>query len=124
MNSKKVLNPKTNRFVHCGSQKFNRLVMEVVIKTPVEEIKNEIETVVEPPIKKLLAETLTDVVKQNKPLFEKEMTQEQSDALLRKLLYAKLCIKEPKKEKKTKKKKKFKIRAPPTSSESESESSD
>ena len=125
MNSKKVLNPKTNRFVHFGSQKFNRLVMEGVIKPAEEkavEVKAE-EPNIEPPIKKMLAEELTTIVKQNMPLFEKEMTQKESDALLRKLLYEKLCIK--KTDKKTKKKKKFKVRAPPPSSESESsESSD
>ena len=65
MNSKKVLNPKTNRFVHFGSQKFNRLVMEGVIKPPEEkavEVKAE-EPNIEPPIKKMLAEELTTIVK-------------------------------------------------------------
>ena len=70
----------------------------------------------------MLAEELTTIIKENKKQFEKELTQTECDALLKKLLYEKLCIK--KTDKKTKKKKKFKVRAPPPSSESESESSE
>jgi hypothetical protein len=114
-----VLNPQTKRYVKKNSQQYNKLVREGVIQA-IEEPAEET-----PPIKALLAEELTTIVKENKPLFQKELTQAQSDALLRKLLYEKLCIsKKPKKEEKTKKKKKFKIVAPPSSSESESESSD
>ena len=119
MESQKILNPLTKRYVNVGSQQYNKLVLEGLIKPPEEKAPEAEET---PPVKALLAETLTDVVKQNKKQFEKEMTQQECDTLLRKLLYAKLCIKEPKPDKK--KKKKFKVRAPPPSSESESESSD
>jgi hypothetical protein len=129
MNSKKILNPATNRFVNYGSQKYYRLVNEGVIKLPVEaipEVKTEVkpEPIVAPPVKQLLAEELTTIVKENKPLFQKELTQKETDALLRRLLYEKLCIKkkEKKPKEKPKKKKKYKIKTPPQSSESESDS--
>jgi hypothetical protein len=138
MNSKKILNPATNRFVNYGSQKYYRLVNEGVIKpvdekaeanaeatlTIIPEVKPE--PIVAPPVKQLLAEELTTIVKENKKEFQKELTQKETDALLRRLLYEKLCIskkgKSKKKEKPKKKKKKYKIKTPPPSSESESES--
>ena len=53
-----------------------------------------------------------------------DITQKQTDTLLKKLLFEKLCINEPKLKTKPKKKKKpkYRLRAPPSSSESESES--
>ena len=127
MENQKILNPITKRYVKINSQQYNKLVLEGLIKPPVEEIKNEIK-VAEPPIKALLAETLTDVVKENKKQFEKEMSQKDCDKLLKKLLYEKLCLtKKPKKDKPEKKKKKikFKVKTPePSESESQSESDD
>ena len=123
MESQKVLNPLTKRYVNIGSQQYNKLVLEGLIKPPEEKA---VEAEESPPVKVLLAETLTDVVKQNKKQFEKEMTQQECDTLLRKLLYEKLCINEKKKpEKKEKKKKriKFKVMTPPPS-ESDSSQSD
>jgi hypothetical protein len=144
MSSKKILNPATNRFVNYGSQKYYRLVNEGVIKLPVEVIPDvktdninyekiqvkpddiNYEKIQVKPVKQLLAEELTTIVKENKKEFQKELTQKETDALLRRLLYEKLCIskkgKSKKEEKPKKKKKKYKIKTPPPSSESESES--
>jgi hypothetical protein len=64
--------------------------------------------------------------KENATKFTPELTQEQTDRLLKKMLYEKLCIKpKPSKTKKPKKKRKpkFKVVAPQSSS-SESESSE
>ena len=125
MENQKILNPMTKRYVKINSQQYNKLVLEGLIKPPVEEIKNEIK-VAEPPIKALLAEELTTIVKENKKQFEKELTQKECDKLLKKLLYEKLCIsKKPKKDKTEKKKKKIKFKVKtPEPSESDSESSD
>ena len=125
MENQKILNPITKRYVKINSQQYNKLVLEGLIKPPVEEIKNEIK-VAEPPIKALLSEELTTIVKENKKQFEKELTQKECDKLLKKLLYEKLCIsKKPKKDKTEKKKKKIKFKVKtPEPSESDSESSD
>ena len=141
MEKEKILNPLTKRYVHVGSQQFNKLLMEGQIK-PVDEIDPILTPVVEPiaetqtpPIKALLAQTMATIVKENKPLFQKELTQKQSDALFRKLLFEKLSgMKEPepkkdktkpekKKEKPKKKKKaKYKMVTPPPSSSSDTDS--
>ena len=145
MEHPKILNPLTKRFVNIGSQQFNKLVLQGILK-PVEDIEvitpmttpivessidPVIEPVVEPPIKKLLAQNMAELVKQNKVLFQKELSQKESDALFRKLLYEKLSgMKEPKptkpekkKEKPKKKKKaKYKMVTPAPSSSSDTDS--
>ena len=141
MEKEKILNPITKRYVHVGSQQFNKLLMEGLIK-PVDEIEPVLAPAAEPvaeteppPVKGLLAETMATIVKENKPLFQKELTQKQCDALFRKLLYEKLSgMKEPepkkdktkpekKKEKPKKKKKaKYKMVTPPPSSDDSSDS--
>ena len=52
MESQKVLNPLTKRYVNVGSQQYNKLVLEGLIKPPEEkavEVKAE-EPIIEPPI--------------------------------------------------------------------------
>lgn len=136
----KVLNPRTNRFVKVNSQKYNRLVAEGVIK-PIEKVK-QTETVLptetmkptpepefsEGKLQSKLAEISTDMIKDNlkKVVQAQKLSDEQMDVVLRKLLYRKLMLNEPKKKeipvkKKKKKKAKFKV---VSSSESESESSE
>ena len=144
-----VINPLTNRSVNVGSDLYKSLVKKGVIKpvelsiAPVVEpifnnvvepiVNNVVEPISEPPIKSLLAQTMATIVSENKPLFKKELTQKQSDALFRKLLFEKLTdLKEPepkkdktkptKTEKKKKKKKKYKIVTPPPSSDDSSDS--
>lgn len=131
----KILNPKSNRFVKVGTQKFKRLVAEGIIK-PVGEIKQvepvEQVTEVKPvkveqalPIKEMLANELTDIVAEHKKQLTQELTQKQTEALLRKLLYERLCIvPKTKKEKPVKKKKKSKAKFRVVESSSESESSE
>ena len=130
MENQKILNPITKRYVKVGSQQFNKLVLEGLIKVEfpkAEDIKVEIPTVAVPPIKGLLAEELTNIVKENKKQLTKEMSQKECDRLLKKLLYEKLCISKKKPEKKDKpekkkKKIKFKVKTPEPESESESQS--
>ena len=78
-----------------------------------------------------LMEMTSDVVSENlkKIVRSQHLTQRQMDTMLRRMLYDKLCISEPKPKKETKKpkkkpkkKSKFKIREPSSSEESESES--
>ena len=131
MNVRKVINPRTNRFVHVGTQKYKRLVSEGVIQ-PVSEPEEAITPATAPApapenLTVKLIETATDIVKDNATKFTPELTQEQTDRLLKKMLYEKLCIKpkpsNDRKPKKKKKKPKFKV-VEPQSSSSESESSD
>ena len=125
MNIRKVLNPKTNRFVHVGTQKYKRLISEGVIQ-PVSDPEETITPGTAPEnLKVKLIDTATHIVKENATKFTPELTQEQTDRLLKKMLYEKLCIKaklSKTKKPKKKKKPKFKIVAPQSSSSDESES--
>jgi non-homologous end joining protein Ku len=59
------------------------------------------------PVKKYLLEEATDIIKDHQRQFEPDLTQEQTDRLLKKLLYEKLCVRrKTKKERHTKKRKK------------------
>lgn len=138
--SDSVLNPKTNRFVRIGTQKYKRLIREGVLKEPPQSPKEFAPTPepIEPPPSPIetqkfneddyhakMAETFQKIVKENESKLV-DLTQKQTDVLLKKLLYQKLCVDKPEKPKKVKKpkkakKKKFKI-VQPSSSESESES--
>jgi hypothetical protein len=137
MNVRKIINPKTNRFVNVGTQKYKRLVSEGVIQpvdaapaapaaAPAPAAPAPAAAAAPASLKVKLIETATDIVKENANKFSTELTQEQTDRLLKKLLYEKLCIpikaKKKKKPKEKKKKPKFKVVVPPNSSESESES--
>lgn len=142
-----VLNPITNRYIAVDSKVYNRLVKagsiepvtpqivtpEPIIQVPetkIENVPKTVPVVTAPPVKELLANELTDIVKEHKKKFAKELTQKQTDALLRKLLYDKLCVSKKKKKvdassrkpAKKPKKIKFKIATPPPSSDSETES--
>ena len=128
MNVRKVINPRTNRFVHVGTQKYKRLISEGVIQ-PVDDQEEQTPAIVPAApenLKVKLIETATDIVKDNVAKFTPELTQEQTDRLLKKMLYDKLCIKakpsNDRKPKKKKKKPKFKVVAPQSSSSDESES--
>jgi hypothetical protein len=100
----KIMNPQTNRFVKVGSQKHKRLIMEGVL-LPEDDFSSK------------LKETCTDIVESNSDAFTSDLSQDQIDTLLKKMLYEKLCIQPIKKKKKKKKKIVY-----PSSSESESES--
>jgi len=137
-----VLNPKTNRLVKIGTQNYRRLVREGVIKPMEQPPEPKIEPPpepIEPPPSPIetqkfneddyhakMAQTFQQIVKENESKLV-DLSQKSCDVLLKKLLYQKLCVEEPKKKpKKVKKpkkakKKKFKI-VQPSSSESESES--
>ena len=134
-----VLNPKTGRYVRSDTRvgkkasKANQPLepnRPSNIKQPEDNLVDIEEITLEaPPIKQKLVEFAVDVIKDNKKKFQKELTNSETDALLRRLLYERLCLtgKEPKKDKKAKKKGKFKIKNPPpspSSSESESEESE
>jgi hypothetical protein len=141
MKSGFCINPQTGRIINKKTAKYRRLVKlgEIVEEEPkvikqilpkVEEVKKVEEVEFVPDIKPQLAEITTDIVKENKAKLAQELTPKQMDALLRKMLYDKLCL-TPKKNKKQPKKKakktRFKLKEPSSSeeefqSESESES--
>lgn len=130
----KIFNPKTNRFCLKSSRAGMNLLRQqnaaCIQQSPTTNIKQDspsIEDFETPPIKKKLVELTTDIVKENKTKFKKDLTQEQTDQLLRRLLYEKLCLDKKEKSKgkgKGKcetKKKKFKVKTPPPSSSEDSE---
>ena len=142
----KIKNPLTNRMIHFGTPLYAKLVREGVIEPYVPEVKtppsspsvrNKRQS--PEPIKRLqpkLTETLVETVADHRDQFNRDLTQEQTDRLLRKMLYEKLCLNDDKpekekskKSKKPKKKVRFKIKKPKTpppssSDESSSESSE
>ena len=125
--SDKVLNKRTNRMVKVGTQSYRNALrsgdieppktVEAIEPEPVEEPEPEFS---ESKLQKKLADISTDMIKDNMKqiLKAQKLTDSQMDDMLKKMLYKKLCIEEPKK--KTKPKKKFKIKEP-SSSESESD---
>jgi hypothetical protein len=137
----KFLNPRTNRYVKKGTAKWRELVREGVLKEERPKIKpittedessegEESDTPTPPPIKKELAKTSVAVVRKNKSKF-KDLNQKESDKLLRKLLYKKLCppskshkVKLKRQKAKAKKKKKKKQSRYYSSSSSSSSSSE
>ena len=120
MNTLYVENPQTGRLIKRTTAKAKKLVKLGLITLPPEP---KVEAVKEPEpepvsIKAELAKTGVRIIEKNKDAF-RDLSQEDTSALLRKLLIDKLC---PKKPKKSKTKSKFKLKPPPPSSESESES--
>lgn len=137
-------NPATKRICRLDQAKTKKLIklgvivlprdLEMPNESPEEVIKPEPEPepeIIEPEepakvdIKPVLKKELKTIIKENKNEF-KNLTQKESDQLLKRMLYEKLCVdkqkeKEKKKEK-PKKKTKFKLRKVISSSESESES--
>ena len=137
-------NPATKRICRLDQAKTKKLIklgvivlprdLEMPNESPEEVIKPEPEPepeIIEPEepakvdIKPVLKKEMKTIIKENKSQFE-GITQSQSDQLLKKLLYQKLCVDKPKekekKKEKPKKKTKFKLRKVISSSESESES--
>jgi hypothetical protein len=118
-----VLNPNSNRFVRVGGAKYNRLIKERVlseVKTPKEietpETPETIETPEEPEkvnLKSEVANMSINLVKQHKNAF-RDLSKEETDKLLRKLLIEKLAPKSKKKKTKSK----FKLKKPSSSEES------
>ena len=114
--TQKVLNPRTNRFVKVGTQKYNRLVAEGVITLKQVETPKQVEPKEQPEpekpapyderrLKTTLADITTDMVKENMKEIVKAQTlsDEQMDAMMRKMLYRKLCVEPPKPKKPAKK---------------------
>lgn len=127
------LNPETNRMLKKDTAKYRRMVKRgIIIETtvklePVQESEQEQESepVVEPepvkPIKKKLAKVAVSLVKKNIDSF-RDLNQDETTALLRKLLIEKLApdTKSKKKKKPEKSKKsKFRIREPSSSEDSD-----
>ena len=120
----KVLNKRTNRMVKVGTQSYRNALRNGDIEPP--KTVEAIEPVEEPEpefseskLQKKLADISTDMIKDNMRQIVKsqKLTDAEMDTLMKKLLYKKLCIEEPKKKPK---KKKYKIKEP-SSSESESD---
>ena len=108
-----ILNPTTNRFVLIGSPKYKRLIKEGVIKSQPQPAQTRppspVEILAQPKsLKKELIKTAVDIVADNKTDFV-DLSQKETDKLLRRMLYEKLCLDKPssKKHKKTHKKKKY-----------------
>ena len=138
------LNVRTGRYCKIGSRTYIRACKagEIEVKQA-ETVAPQVEPVPTPsptPVvqkpklpefEKKVAETCTDIVKEHPEKFA-QLTQAQTDRLLRKMLYEKLCVedkpeKKEKKSKKAKNKVRFKVRKPktppPSSDESSSEES-
>lgn len=132
-----IMNPLTKRFVKINSQKHKRLVVDGILKPETlitaEKLPEKVEIEPEFDESKLqskLAELSTDMIKDNlkKVVASQKLSDAELDSLLKRMLYKKLMLDEPKKKekkekpvKKKKKKSKFKV---VSSSESESESSE
>ena len=114
------LNTRTCRYVKKGSPSYNKLVVsgyfdETPKTEPIDGETKHVETPIEPNVdpepdlKKEIKPILQEIVRENKSEFV-GLTQKQTDELLKKMLYEKLCLnkqqpKSKKKEKKIKKKK-------------------
>ena len=137
------VNSKTGRFVKKGSRTYSKMlkmgqisdnlpkkeekaeekVDKVEEKEEIEEIKPEIKYN-DVDFKENLKKTMKDIIKENNKEF-KGLSQKQTDQILKKLLYEKLCIDKPKPKKKqnNKSKLKFKIRSLDSSDESSEDDS-
>jgi hypothetical protein len=126
-----IKNPITGRRILIGGKAYTKLLAKGLIEPPDEEKPEEKERPEQKTdFEEKLINTSIDVAKENITKFKK-ISQEESDELLKRLLYEKLCL-EPqknesrkvkfKKNKKHRKKKKKKHFLMPSSSESESSS--
>ena len=135
MNEPLVLNKRTKRFVKVGTPRYPRLLREGAVDPPPPPPSPEASA--EPPaapvplarepaaakpaagLKAGVIEQATDIVRDNKEQFL-DLSQRQTDKLLRRMLYEKLCVGD--KAKKNKKSKvKFKSRKVAEESSSSSE---
>ena len=121
MNTLYVENPQTGRLIKRTTAKCKKLVKLGLIVLPPEP-EPEVQKVEPEPepvsLKSEIAKTAVRVIEKNKDAF-RDLSQDDTSALLRKLLIDKLC---PKKTKESKRPKKFQLKPPPSSSESESDS--
>ena len=136
MNEALVLNKRTNRFVKVGTPRYLRLLREGAVDPPPPpppkpEASAEppaapvsaaaaaaaTATATQPPpnLKASVIEQATDIVRDNKEQFL-DLSQRETDKLLRRMLYEKLCV-----AKKKKKRVKFKSRKVDSSSSSSEE---
>ena len=135
MNEALVLNKRTNRFVKVGTPRYLRLLREGAVDPPpppppkpeasaeppaasVSAAATATATQPPPNLKASVIEQATDIVRDNKEQFL-DLSQRETDKLLRRMLYEKLCV-----AKKKKKKVKFKSRKVDSSSSSSSSEED
>ena len=148
-----VLNPQTNRMLKLTSKNCKRLIQLGIIQPPEpqENTKDSDETKLvssqltqepEPPkppevpvreanrtsiekeLKKEVKTEMKKIINENKNEF-KELSQRETDALLKRMLFEKLCVNKPKPKKIAKPKtKKYKVVQPSSSDESSSEESE
>ena len=122
-------NPKSGRYISTSSRLFQKLVKEGVIKVePVVEPTAEPVVAPEPQkpptsLKKKLVKAGAEAIAENRNQLAgtRDLDDDETDQLLRRMLYAKLCM-EPAKKKKPKPKKRKKKVVLPSSSDEESES--
>jgi len=133
-------NPSSNRICRLDTAKTKKLIKSGIVviprdlQMPNERIPETPEPVQEPEppkpevqekeLKSEVKAEMKSIINENKNEF-KELSQRETDALLKRMLFEKLCVKKKKKKKKAKpkpKKKKYKLRKIESSSESESES--
>ena len=99
-----LLNTRTSRYVKKGSPSYNKLVVsgyfdETPKTEPIDGETKHVETAIEPNVdpepepdlKKEIKPILQEIVKENKSEFV-GLTQKQTDELLKKMLYEKLCL--------------------------------
>ena len=134
-----AINNKTGRFVKKGSRTHSKMLklgeISDNLQEKVEEKVQKVEKVEEIPeeipeikyndndFKENLKNTMKQIIKENNKEF-KGLSQKQTDQILKKLLYEKLCIDKPKPKKNNKSKLKFKIRSLDSSDESSEYDSD
>ena len=124
------LNTKTNRYFKKGSPTYNKMFADGYFNK-CSETELEKPKIVEPipelpvePLKPLIKTELKAIIKSNKNDFV-GLSQKETDELLKKMLYIKLCLnKKPKKEKDKNKRKSKKYKIQSSSSDSSSSSSD
>ena len=124
-----VINPRTNRFVKLGSQNYKRLVREgIIVPEQPDTVENTPSIEPEPEfdeslLQKKMANISTDMIQKNmkKIVKAQKLSDKDTDLLLKKMLYKKLCVEEKPPKKKQGKKKKFKV-VQPSSSESSDDS--
>ena len=122
MSNMYVENLQTGRLIKKTTAKAKKLVKLGLIVLPPEPEVQKVEPTPEPEpeptpvsLKTEIAKTAVTIVERNKDAF-RDLSQEDTSLLLRKLLIDKLCLK--KESKKPKKPEKFKLKPPPSSSES------
>ena len=123
------LNTKTNRYFKKNSSTYNKMFADGYFNK-CSETELEKPQIVEPipelpvePLKPMIKTELKSIIKSNKNDFV-GLSQKQTDELLKRMLYEKLCLnKKPKKEKDKNKRKSKKYKIQSSSSDSSSSSS-